>query len=277
MAAASAFRQITCRRLAQRLAEHGDEGARALIAEIERHGLDRRALVEALKRDEDVKLLAPAAKAHAGLALQDAGEGSRGDGACAGPSRRSSRGRRDRPSSRWRSGAALASTGIGKRSSSTGAADSWSSSTVAIRPSAPSTSYMTGMWVACTSRRSSNGEIDSVQHCLGSAGLHPARRTGRYTSTSPTTVTLCGTVPGIDTAQRGGTIQTPCPASQPDDAPQGQDKLVLAMRVHGQLHALRDHVTAEGGEGAWHGLGVEIPESSGRIWSSLSRKKGIGR
>ncbi|MGQ2184139.1 hypothetical protein ACT4MK_12460 [Bradyrhizobium barranii] len=50
---------------------------------------------------------------------------------------------------------------------------------------------------------------------------------------------------------------------QPDDAPQGQDKLVLAMLVHGQLHALRDHVTAEGGEGAWHGLGVEIPEIIG--------------
>ncbi|MFK4646830.1 hypothetical protein ABIF96_005404 [Bradyrhizobium ottawaense] len=50
---------------------------------------------------------------------------------------------------------------------------------------------------------------------------------------------------------------------QPDDATHGQDELVLAMLVHGQLHALGDHVAPERGDGARHGFRIEIPEIIG--------------
>src|SRR5271154_3077989 len=71
----AAFRQIPGGRFAQRLAEHGDECARALIAKIERHVLHRRPLVETLQRNQDVKLLTPASEAHAGLPFQGASQG----------------------------------------------------------------------------------------------------------------------------------------------------------------------------------------------------------
>ena len=69
---------------------------------------------------------------------------------------------------------------------------------------------------------------------------------------------LWGRLPGIHTAQRGGTIQTPLVGFAPDDAPQGQNKLGLPMRVHGQLHALRDHGAADRDDGARHVVGSEI-------------------
>src|ERR1700761_8028121 len=60
-------REIAARRRAQGFAEHRDEGARALIAEVERDDLDGDAALQPLQRQHDLELLPPADEGHARL------------------------------------------------------------------------------------------------------------------------------------------------------------------------------------------------------------------
>lgn len=56
--------------------EHRDERTGAVIPQIDRHGMHRLAPCETFQREHDVKLLAPAAEAHARLLQDQAIEGA---------------------------------------------------------------------------------------------------------------------------------------------------------------------------------------------------------
>src|SRR6185437_16071498 len=66
-----ACHEIARRRTAESAAEHAGEGARALVAEIERDTGHRLAIGEAAQRIDQPHLLAPGAEAHAGLTAKE--------------------------------------------------------------------------------------------------------------------------------------------------------------------------------------------------------------
>src|SRR3546814_21077499 len=68
--------QIAARRVAEGAAEHGDEGARTLVAEVEGDRRHRRALGQARDGGGAAQALAPAAGGHAGLLHRELGRGA---------------------------------------------------------------------------------------------------------------------------------------------------------------------------------------------------------